>query len=309
MSIFKSLPFSDKPLQSHAIFWVAIFIPVFVGLSFGIYIWKDYQFDPSPKGYNLFLDISKLPFAIMALSIPLSALVAKMHSSKALQHKVIDRQSDEDEKTITHLKEYIEFVKDDLILVGGTEKTPNNNKMNWHSAANHLIKISQLKRTLVNDTCGSRANDYIKNLSLYLRRHLSYEGYAKPLPATFFFGSDTWISDYKKKVDLSVSLGKYGKDVVVSDAKSIANSTYGKLPDAISSTYISFKAVCIVYDFIESTTASFDLKAEKAGYDGSMWDVWDELTLESVGSSISIGAWQYVTFYCKARNFKKANKS
>lgn len=61
--------------------WICIATPIALGFYFGYWSWIDRDLDLSENGYNEFLKISTLPLAIMAISLPLSSLVSKLHST------------------------------------------------------------------------------------------------------------------------------------------------------------------------------------------------------------------------------------
>lgn len=72
---------SDHGLAKQGLLWMAIFLPLSLGLSFGIWSWSGYSVDLSGKGYREFIDISILPLAIISISLPLAGLVSRLHST------------------------------------------------------------------------------------------------------------------------------------------------------------------------------------------------------------------------------------
>jgi hypothetical protein len=72
----------ESGLDRQPLFWMAILTPLLVAIGFGIPIWLDCSFEFSEEAYTHFLNISKLPLAISAISIPLGVLVGRIHGTK-----------------------------------------------------------------------------------------------------------------------------------------------------------------------------------------------------------------------------------
>ena len=72
---------TDYGLAKQGILWLAILLPLFLGLSFGFWAWIDYQVNLSVDGFKKFIEISLLPLAIISISLPLAGLVSKFHST------------------------------------------------------------------------------------------------------------------------------------------------------------------------------------------------------------------------------------
>lgn len=78
---YRYIKLDHNPLTHQIPFWLAIIIPLVAFLFLGTFAW----IDSSPRfdhiGFNNFLERSKLPIAILALSIPLTVLVTAIHRS------------------------------------------------------------------------------------------------------------------------------------------------------------------------------------------------------------------------------------
>lgn len=68
--------------------YLALLVPIFYSLSVGTVIWSNYHLDISENGIITFWEISKLPISIFATCIPLSILVARIHSSEQISLQI-----------------------------------------------------------------------------------------------------------------------------------------------------------------------------------------------------------------------------
>lgn len=71
----------DHGLAKQMLFWLMILTPVSYFLLFGWPVWREYNLLLGEAGYAKFLEISKIPLGLLGLSIPLTALVAKLHAT------------------------------------------------------------------------------------------------------------------------------------------------------------------------------------------------------------------------------------
>ncbi|WP_426219809.1 hypothetical protein [Pseudomonas sp. DWRC2-2] len=72
---------SELGLIKQGLLWLAIGIPLSLGLAFGIWVWAGYSLSLSADGYRKFIEISILPLAIISISLPLAGLVSRFHST------------------------------------------------------------------------------------------------------------------------------------------------------------------------------------------------------------------------------------
>lgn len=59
---------SEHGLVTQGLLWLAIGLPLNLGLALGIWVWSDYSINLSAEGYKKFVEISILPLAIMSIS-------------------------------------------------------------------------------------------------------------------------------------------------------------------------------------------------------------------------------------------------
>ncbi len=73
---------SEHGLVKQGLLWLAIGLPLSLGISFGVWSWTGYSVSLSADGYKKFVEISILPLAIMSISLPLAGLVSRFHSTQ-----------------------------------------------------------------------------------------------------------------------------------------------------------------------------------------------------------------------------------
>lgn len=83
---------TEKSLDKQKLFWIALIIPFFSFLYFGIPIWINYSIDISTNGYENFLKISILPLYILASAPVLAAFVANTHRTIQTAKQIIETE-------------------------------------------------------------------------------------------------------------------------------------------------------------------------------------------------------------------------
>ncbi|WP_027615470.1 hypothetical protein [Pseudomonas sp. LAIL14HWK12:I9] len=107
----------DYGLAKQWLFWMAILVPVVYFVEFGFYAWKGYALDLTKDGFDEFIRSSKLPLGLLSLSIPITALVAKLHSTAqtARQIRLASRQisivetKNNHDLFYSHRKEFVSY--------------------------------------------------------------------------------------------------------------------------------------------------------------------------------------------------------
>lgn len=101
---------SSKGLINQGLLWLSILTPLFLALSLGMWVWPDYRVDLSLAGYKKFVEISLLPLGVASISLPLTGLVARFHSTRqtARQIEVVSFKNNVD-AFYTHRKEMIGY--------------------------------------------------------------------------------------------------------------------------------------------------------------------------------------------------------
>nr|WP_283092805.1 hypothetical protein [Providencia rettgeri] len=88
-------------LDKQNLFWIAILLPIFSFVLFGIVAWYGTELDGSWQGYNKFLEISKLPLGILAFSPIFGVFVSNIHRTIQTKEQI---ERTEDQIKITKLK-------------------------------------------------------------------------------------------------------------------------------------------------------------------------------------------------------------
>tara|TARA_R110002124_G_scaffold126801_1_gene286574 strand:- start:1004 stop:2011 length:1008 start_codon:yes stop_codon:yes gene_type:complete len=81
---------ADEGLSSQGLLWLSIFCPFLYFIILGFVAWQGSEISITGEGLNTFFSLSKLPLAIVSLTIPLSVLVSRFHATKqtAEQNKI-----------------------------------------------------------------------------------------------------------------------------------------------------------------------------------------------------------------------------
>lgn len=310
----------EKALHKQPLFWVLVAVPIMIGLFLFYPIMTEYEPDRSVSGIVLFAELSKLQFSIMLLSIPIGALVARIHSTiqkeKEMQIKSHENDIADEEIIITQITTYIDFVKHELTLKSSKddifEYSPINDNVSWIRAAKDIICIFKLRKSLEIEKNQERCDELLERLNLFLYRNLGNNDDC--LPVQFFTGSKTWLEDYEnlesrqesnqlKENILIDYIHKHKGQSFLSSRSSLSNTT-----PRFSNTTIMNHAICCIFDFINQFVDSFDSQintkkefTDKAiNHDLIDWPIWDNKLWLIHESRKSECAAKYITLYQKA---------
>ncbi|KPA89377.1 hypothetical protein PF66_04229 [Pseudomonas asplenii] len=101
---------SEKGLINQGLLWLSILTPLFIAISLGMWVWPEYQVDLSLSGYKKFVEISLLSLGVVSISLPLTGLIARFHSTRqtARQIEVVSFKNNVD-AFYTHRKEMLGY--------------------------------------------------------------------------------------------------------------------------------------------------------------------------------------------------------
>jgi len=119
----KCFDMNERPLTRQYLFKQSIRIPLFSSLYFGIFSWLGHSPQFDSDGFNNFIAISKLPIALLSLSIPFVAVVANIHRTVQTNKQIEEsKQKNLSDSHYSHLK----FVTDYFTNLPG--KTVNRKR-------------------------------------------------------------------------------------------------------------------------------------------------------------------------------------
>ncbi len=110
---FKSIFILDeRELESQGPFWLSILIPILYFFHLGYYSWENHHLHLSGEGIKLFFEISKMPLAILSISVPATILISRMHASKqvAKQIKITEEKNNIDLYS-SYRKDLVDYFK------------------------------------------------------------------------------------------------------------------------------------------------------------------------------------------------------
>lgn len=136
--IERSIWLNHKSLTKQPLFWAAICWPCGISLGLGSHVWIGRAKDFSVEGYATFIEISKLPLGVLAVAIPLTAVIAAMHRSiqtaKQIESAEHKSQDDAEERIQATALLCLEKAFDLLNKEGKISK----NKIDWETAEKFL---------------------------------------------------------------------------------------------------------------------------------------------------------------------------
>lgn len=101
----KCFDMDEKPLTRQYLFKQSIRIPLLSSLYFGVFSWLGHSPQFDSDGFNNFIAISKLPIALLSLSIPFVAVVANIHRTVQTNRQIEEaKQKNLSDSHYSHLK-------------------------------------------------------------------------------------------------------------------------------------------------------------------------------------------------------------
>ncbi|MDD1611227.1 MAG: hypothetical protein LUO95_11745 [Methylococcaceae bacterium] len=102
--------YPEYGLIKQAPLWLSIIIPFFYFIGLGVFAWKGYEVSLTAKGLETFWNISKFPLLVLSVSIPLTGLVSRIHSTEqtAKQIKLVMHKNNLD-AFYAHRKELFSY--------------------------------------------------------------------------------------------------------------------------------------------------------------------------------------------------------
>jgi hypothetical protein len=103
---------NHSPLDRQPLFWAGLVLPITSFLYFGAFAWQGYDVMITSEGLSTFVNISKLPLALLSLSIPLLAIVANAHRATQTDAQIqATIRKNAADTYYAHQKNFIELVK------------------------------------------------------------------------------------------------------------------------------------------------------------------------------------------------------
>ncbi|AVF35104.1 hypothetical protein [Rahnella sikkimica] len=100
----------DEGLSGQCLLWLSITIPLLYAICLAMIAWNGYEISLTSEGLKTFISISAMPITIASLSIPLSVLVARFHSSGQTATQIkITRQKNNVDLFHAHRKELFSY--------------------------------------------------------------------------------------------------------------------------------------------------------------------------------------------------------
>lgn len=100
----------DKGLFKQGALWLSLLIPFGWFLSFGITAWYEYPLSINAEGFKKFLEISTLPLALLAIGLPASVLVSRLHATHQTARQIsLSKEKNNVDAFYSHRKEFYSY--------------------------------------------------------------------------------------------------------------------------------------------------------------------------------------------------------
>ncbi|MBA6102444.1 hypothetical protein [Pseudomonas monteilii] len=96
----------DYGLDKQPLFWLSVAVPIIYFLGFGYFAWSEYTLSLTEPGFREFIRISALPLGLLGLSLPLAALITKLHSTSQTARQI---EKSKHELFYLHRKEFTAY--------------------------------------------------------------------------------------------------------------------------------------------------------------------------------------------------------
>ncbi|MBP1010334.1 hypothetical protein [Serratia fonticola] len=107
----KFLQLDDRKLSEQWLFRLSILIPLVISIMLCIPLWLKTEWDLSAQGYDVFLNLYKLPIGVLSLSIPFVAIVAHIHRTIQTSEQInTTRRKNAADSFFSHHKFMIEAI-------------------------------------------------------------------------------------------------------------------------------------------------------------------------------------------------------
>lgn len=183
---------SEQGLVKQGLLWLAIGLPLNLGLAFGVWAWSGYSVNLSAEGYRKFIEISIMPLAIISISLPLASLVSRFHSTQQAAKQIsITLFKNNLDAFSSHRKGMLDYFSDfdamkyfdeltfeykvhpvlhKRFFSGSPEKGwPSRNEASFEEVERHLKQAATFLIPVLSGTSKTRLNDYLHaSLNIYL---------------------------------------------------------------------------------------------------------------------------------------------
>lgn len=140
-----------RSLGHQPLFWMAMGLPVLLFFYFGWFSWKGSSLQWDQDGFNNFINSSRLPLGLLALTIPFTVLITSMHRSIQTAKQIEEAQvKNTADRHFAHMKffidelEKIEIIRSPIALYSVIFPNAKENDFSWESEPiQDLIELNE----------------------------------------------------------------------------------------------------------------------------------------------------------------------
>ncbi|TCT36983.1 hypothetical protein EC835_102448 [Providencia alcalifaciens] len=235
--VAKPFGMDSKPLTQQSLFWLAIIIPIFSFLYFGIFSWYPFDIQLGGENYKDFIVNNAFPLGLLSLSIPFTAIVNNIHRTIQTNEQISQTQSKNSiDFYLNHKKSAIEYfeknLKHEIITI--TKKHPLNNKKetpneleiktlinikNPYYLYNKMFIFSNDSRGLTSELSGisthyfDEINQSWVDINIIFGKYIIPTSYEEPSKYKYFISSlESTIIRLMEALEIDISKLSYSSD-------------------------------------------------------------------------------------------------
>lgn len=107
-----SFKMNCRPLTEQPLFTASLLIPFISFIAFGLISWAGHSLQLDGEGFNNFIEISKLPLAILSLSVPFGVVINNVHRTIQTNAQINEAQiKNKNDLFYSHQKNTIEHIE------------------------------------------------------------------------------------------------------------------------------------------------------------------------------------------------------
>ncbi|UEK58834.1 hypothetical protein LL668_16295 [Providencia rettgeri] len=151
--IWEKLKLTSDSLDKQNLFWIAIITPIMYFVIIGVIAWIGTDINVNYQGFNKFLEISKLPLGVLALSPILGVIVSNVHRTIQTEKQII---ASEAKNVMDIFYSHNEYITDGLRKIDETKErivivSPNSLYKKVYSTSSYLRGVGELNANFFRD--------------------------------------------------------------------------------------------------------------------------------------------------------------
>lgn len=145
--IWEELRLTSDSLDKQNLFWIAIITPIMYFVIIGVIAWIGTDINVNYQGFNKFLEISKLPLGVLALSPILGVIVSNIHRTIQTEKQIlVTEQKNISDSFYSHYKFITDEFNDISFSVKVLDEDIKIESISAHSTYRKFFKYANPKQ-------------------------------------------------------------------------------------------------------------------------------------------------------------------